>query len=138
MSGDGFETQHWPLEIRLKRAERLLEIDFDDGSTFRLPAEYLRVESPSAEVQGHSPSQKQLVYGKAGGAFTDNKLDVSCNGDAFFSQGGCSAANNQNTAVQDEGVTAHQFGWAVGAGFELALTPAWSAKELWLILGDAA
>ena len=65
MSGDGFETQHWPLELRLKRAERALEIDFDDGSSFRLPAEYLRVESPSAEVQGHSPSQKQLVTGKA-------------------------------------------------------------------------
>src|SRR5205814_4191978 len=61
----GFDTQHWPVEIRLKQAEKLLEIDFDDGARFRLPAEYLRVESPSAEVQGHSPSQKQLVHGRA-------------------------------------------------------------------------
>ncbi|MGE0719684.1 MAG: gamma-butyrobetaine hydroxylase-like domain-containing protein, partial [Alphaproteobacteria bacterium] len=38
--------------------------DFDDGSSFRLPAEFLRVESPSAEVQGHGPGQKTLVAGK--------------------------------------------------------------------------
>jgi DUF971 family protein len=54
----------WPLEIRVRRAERLLEIDFDDGETFRYPAELLRVESPSAEVQGHSPSQKVTLGGK--------------------------------------------------------------------------
>jgi DUF971 family protein len=59
-------TTHWPIEIRLKKAERRLEIDFDDGKTFALPAEYLRVESPSAEVQGHGgPGEKQLVPGKA-------------------------------------------------------------------------
>jgi DUF971 family protein len=58
-------TTHWPTEIRLKKAEKRLEIDFDDGTTTRLPAEYLRVESPSAEVQGHGPAQKQLVPGKA-------------------------------------------------------------------------
>jgi len=57
-------TRHWPQEVRLKRAEKLLEIDFDNGVSFRYPAEYLRVESPSAEVQGHSPSQKQLVSGR--------------------------------------------------------------------------
>jgi DUF971 family protein len=50
-----------PTEIHLRRAEKQLEITFDDGSHFFLPAEYLRVESPSAEVQGHSPDQKQLV-----------------------------------------------------------------------------
>lgn len=55
----------WPLEIRLKTADKALEIDFDDGVSFRLPAEYLRVESPSAEVQGHGPGQKQLVHGRA-------------------------------------------------------------------------
>jgi DUF971 family protein len=55
----------WPTEIRLKKAERLLEIDFDDGARVRLPAEYLRVESPSAEVQGHSPDQRKLVAGCA-------------------------------------------------------------------------
>ncbi len=58
-------TAHWPTEIRLKKAEKRLEIDFDDGTTFRLPAEYLRVESPSAEVQGHGPGQRRLVPGKA-------------------------------------------------------------------------
>jgi DUF971 family protein len=61
--GDG---QPWPLEIRAKRAERCLEIDFDDGASFTLPAELLRVESPSAEVQGHSPTQKVTVAGKRG------------------------------------------------------------------------
>jgi len=59
----GFGTEHWPTEIKLKRAERRLDVLFDDGSLFALPAEYLRVESPSAEVQGHGPSQKQLVAG---------------------------------------------------------------------------
>jgi DUF971 family protein len=63
VSADG--TAHWPLELRLKRAEKLLEIAFDDGTRFRLPAEYLRVESPSAEVQGHGPGQKTLVHGRA-------------------------------------------------------------------------
>ena len=50
-----------PSEIRLKRAEQLLEIAWPDGARFRLPAEYLRVESPSAEVQGHGPGQKVIV-----------------------------------------------------------------------------
>lgn len=60
-----FGTEHWPVEIRLKQAEKRLEIDFDDGTRFSYPAEYLRVESPSAEVQGHGPSQKQIVAGRA-------------------------------------------------------------------------
>lgn len=55
----------WPAEIRLKQAEKRLEIDFDDGSRVSLPAELLRVESPSAEVQGHGPGQKTLVHGRA-------------------------------------------------------------------------
>ena len=63
--GAGLGAGHWPVEIRLKRAERALEIDFDDGKHFRYPAELLRVESPSAEVQGHGPSQKQIVAGRA-------------------------------------------------------------------------
>ncbi len=58
-------TVRWPVELRLKRAEKLLEIAFDDGSKFSLPAEYLRVESPSAEVQGHGAGQKSLVHGRA-------------------------------------------------------------------------
>ena len=60
----GFDTEHWPVEIRHKQAERRLEIEFDDGTTFSYPAELLRVESPSAEVQGHGPGQKQLVAGR--------------------------------------------------------------------------
>jgi DUF971 family protein len=59
-------TGAWPLEIRVRRAERRLEIDFDDGASFGYPAELLRVESPSAEVQGHSPSQKVTLAGKRG------------------------------------------------------------------------
>ncbi|MCS6930678.1 MAG: DUF971 domain-containing protein [Acetobacteraceae bacterium] len=51
-------------ELRLKREEKVLEVAFDDGARFRLPAEYLRVESPSAEVQGHGPGQKVLVAGR--------------------------------------------------------------------------
>ena len=54
----------WPIELRVKSAERLLEIDFDDGTHFALPAEFLRVESPSAEVRGHGPGQKQIVAGR--------------------------------------------------------------------------
>lgn len=59
-----FGTRHKAVEIRLKREEKILEVDFEDGKTFRLPAEYLRVESPSAEVQGHSPSEKKTVAGR--------------------------------------------------------------------------
>lgn len=55
----------WPEDIRYEKGQRLLHIKFDNGSTYALTAELLRVESPSAEVQGHSPSQKQLVSGKA-------------------------------------------------------------------------
>jgi DUF971 family protein len=54
----------WPSEIRLKKSERRLEISFESGETFSLPAEYLRVESPSAEVQGHGAGGKTIVPGK--------------------------------------------------------------------------
>lgn len=53
-----------PREIRLVRAEKRLAVTFADGTEAVLPAEYLRVESPSAEVQGHSPEQKVTVAGK--------------------------------------------------------------------------
>ncbi len=53
-----------PTEIRLDRAARMLHVTFDDGGQFALPAEYLRVESPSAEVQGHGPGQKTVLGGK--------------------------------------------------------------------------
>ena len=59
-----------PVEIRLKRAERVLELRFDDGVHVTLSAELLRVESPSAEVQGHGPSQKTIVPGKRHVAIT--------------------------------------------------------------------
>ena len=58
------------VEIRLNRADRVLHVSFDDGTHCALPAEYLRVESPSAEVQGHSPSQKVTVFGKRNVAIT--------------------------------------------------------------------
>ncbi len=60
-----FAVRHRPVEIRLKRAEKTLEVDFDDGTKVSLPAELLRVESPSAEVMGHGPNQKQTVAGRA-------------------------------------------------------------------------
>lgn len=57
-------AQVWPTEIRLKQDRRTLVVSFDDGQRHELPAEYLRVMSPSAEVQGHSPEQRQTVGGK--------------------------------------------------------------------------
>ena len=62
---DGFDTLHWPVEVRLHKAEKVLEVDFDDGRTFRYTAEFLRVHSPSAEVVGHGPGQRQIVPGRA-------------------------------------------------------------------------
>ena len=53
-----------PTEIRLDRATRVLHVTFEDGTQYALPAEYLRVEIPSAEVQGHNPSQKKTVAGR--------------------------------------------------------------------------
>lgn len=57
-------NENWPTEIRLVRDRRSLHVRFEDGAAFDLPAEYLRVLSPSAEVQGHSPEQRQTVAGK--------------------------------------------------------------------------
>ena len=57
-------TDPQPIEIKLRRAARLLEVTFEDGSRFELPFEYLRVYSPSAEVKGHGPGQETLVLGK--------------------------------------------------------------------------
>jgi DUF971 family protein len=53
-----------PTEIKVRRQSRLLEVAFDDGRRFELPFEYLRVYSPSAEVQGHGPGQETLQLGK--------------------------------------------------------------------------
>ena len=54
----------WPTELRLHKDRRTLTIAFDTGETFDLSAEYLRVRSPSAEVQGHSPDERKTVAGK--------------------------------------------------------------------------
>ena len=57
-------TGVWPEEIRLAKSKSLLEVRFDNGKSFSLSAELLRVESPSAEVQGHGPGQKTTPVGK--------------------------------------------------------------------------
>jgi DUF971 family protein len=54
----------WPTEIRLQKDRRALIVSFEGGARFTLPAEYLRVESPSAEVQGHNPNERRTVAGK--------------------------------------------------------------------------
>jgi len=54
----------WPTELRLDKDKRVLTVTFDDGQRFALPAEFLRVLSPSAEVQGHSEDQRVTVAGK--------------------------------------------------------------------------
>ena len=59
-----FGAQIKVREIRLKKAEKVLEVDFEDGKSFRFPAEFLRIESPSAEIQGHGPSQKTIIGGR--------------------------------------------------------------------------
>jgi DUF971 family protein len=60
----------WPLELLSKQEGRTLTIKFDTGENYDLEAEYLRVESPSAEVKGHGPGQEQLVTGKRNVAMT--------------------------------------------------------------------
>jgi DUF971 family protein len=54
----------WPTELRLHKDRKSLSVAFDNGETFALAAEYLRVRSPSAEVQGHSPGERRIVAGK--------------------------------------------------------------------------
>ena len=58
-------AEPWPTEIRLSKDRRTLTVAFDNGESHALSAEYLRVFSPSAEVQGHSPEQRVTVGGKA-------------------------------------------------------------------------
>lgn len=58
------DTGRTPTDIQLHRHTRRIEIHFDDGARFELPAEYLRVYSPSAEVRGHGPGEAVLVTGK--------------------------------------------------------------------------
>jgi DUF971 family protein len=58
------EKEAWPTELRLAKDRRTLTVTFEGGERFALAAEYLRVKSPSAEVQGHSPDQRKTVPGK--------------------------------------------------------------------------
>ena len=58
-------SKPWPTELRLYKDRRTLAVAFDDGERFELPAEFLRVRSPSAEVQGHSPAERRVVAGKS-------------------------------------------------------------------------
>lgn len=60
----GADKTPWPVEITLAGDRKTLRIAFDDGVTLAIGAELLRVESPSAEVQGHGPGQKIIVTGK--------------------------------------------------------------------------
>lgn len=60
-----------PAKLRLHRQSAVLDVIYDDGSTYPLSAEYLRAHSPSAEVKGHGPGQEQLVWGKRGVAITE-------------------------------------------------------------------
>jgi DUF971 family protein len=54
----------WPSELRLHKDRKTLTVRFDGGEAYNLSAEYLRVRSPSAEVQGHSPEERKTVPGK--------------------------------------------------------------------------
>jgi DUF971 family protein len=58
------ENRPWPSELRVSKDKKTLTVAFEGGDSFALPAEYLRVKSPSAEVQGHSPDERKTVPGK--------------------------------------------------------------------------
>ncbi len=64
LSSDEAMTTPWPTELRLRKDRKALAVTFDNGESFELAAEYLRVRSPSAEVKGHSPSERRTVAGK--------------------------------------------------------------------------
>ena len=61
---DSYQQKTWPVEISLSPNKAILTVTFDDGASFALDAELLRVESPSAEVQGHGADQKTTPAGK--------------------------------------------------------------------------
>jgi DUF971 family protein len=60
-----------PTTLTVHQASRVLEVSFDDGASFRIPFELMRVYSPSAEVQGHGPGQEVLQTGKRDVVVTD-------------------------------------------------------------------
>ena len=105
MSGS-FGAEHWPVEIRLKREDKALYVTFDDGTTFSYPAEFLRVESPSAEVQGHGPSQKQTVAGRRHVGI----MDVTAVGNY--------AVKISFDDLHDTGIYSWQYLYEIGADFE--------------------
>jgi DUF971 family protein len=67
------DADPWPTELRLHKGGRVLSVAFDNGEAFELAAEYLRVRSPSAEVQGHSPDERKTVAGKKNVAIIEVK-----------------------------------------------------------------
>ncbi|HEX4410154.1 MAG TPA: outer membrane beta-barrel protein [Xanthobacteraceae bacterium] len=77
---------------------------------------------------GYTWFDRLLVFTKLGGAWTDNGLSVTCNGDSLFFSGGCFPANNPIGSVQTLHTSDPRFGYAAGGGFEFALSAAWSAK----------
>jgi DUF971 family protein len=81
------EPHPLPTEIKLHRKSRLLEIAYADGARFRLPCEYLRVYSPSAEVRGHSPDGAKLQLGKEGVSIDDLQQVGSYAVKIFFDDG---------------------------------------------------
>ncbi len=81
------EPHSLPTELSLHQKSRVLEIAFDDGARFRLPCEYLRVYSPSAEVRGHTPDQAKLQVGKDDVNITDLKQIGSYAVKIYFDDG---------------------------------------------------
>ncbi len=105
MSGS-FGAEHWPVEIRLKREDKALDVTFDNGTTFSSPAEFLRVESPSAEVQGHGPSQKQIIAGRRHVGI----IDVTAVGNY--------AVKITFDDLHDTGIYSWQYLYEIGADYE--------------------
>ena len=105
MSGS-FGTEHWPVEIRLKREDKTLDVTFDDGTTFSYSAEFLRVESQSAEVQGHGPSQKKIIAGRRHVGI----MDVTAVGNY--------AVKITFDDLHDTGIYSWQYLYEIGADYE--------------------
>ena len=64
-------SRPWPEELRFSKSDKALHVSFDDGKRYSIPFKTLRVESPSAEVQGHGPGEKKIVTGKENVLITD-------------------------------------------------------------------
>jgi outer membrane immunogenic protein len=88
----------------------------------------VHVLATAAARVGYTWLDRVLLFAKLGGAWTNNSLDASCNSDSLFFSGGCFPTNNPIGSVQNLTLNDPRLGAVVGAGFELALTPTWSAK----------